>query len=222
MKNELILSFTSNFLNSFRNGWAHRGRPARVAYQLDELFAEQIDQPPFRAIAPDDDAEQPRPRAGTQRDALERQRVGRRHAGQRHDRDAQTVEHHGRDRLEGVELHRFADLDATLLQPFVDQPADPGLAIEADERVRGEQRLGRRGERLTQVSLRRPGTDFWDRLLRPGEPGFSADWPVEAVDVLYPRRSTPFFGFDIPWWGTFFIVSIAAALLMKPFVKVQF
>ena len=76
--------------------------------------------------------------------------------------------------------------------------------------------------RLLTVSVHRPGPGFWDRLLRPGEPGFDADGPVEAIDLYYPRRSTPFFGVDIPWWATFLIASMIAALCVRPFLKVQF
>ena len=76
--------------------------------------------------------------------------------------------------------------------------------------------------RLCTVSARRPSHRFLDRLLQPGEPGFDADSPVEAIDVFYPHRSTPFFGVDIPWWATFLILSMVTALCVRPFLKVQF
>ena len=76
--------------------------------------------------------------------------------------------------------------------------------------------------RLPSVSARRPGPSWWDRLLYPGEPGFSADSPVQAVVVHYARRSTPVFGFDVVWWLTFLIASMLAAVLVRPLVKVQF
>ncbi len=75
---------------------------------------------------------------------------------------------------------------------------------------------------LCSVSPRRPGADFWDRLLYPAEPGMSADAPARALVVHYPRRTTPIFGFDIPWWLTLLIVSIIAALLLRPILKVRF
>ncbi len=77
-------------------------------------------------------------------------------------------------------------------------------------------------DRLCTVSARRPGSGFFDRLLYPGEPGLARDAPVRSVHVRYPDRSTPFFGVNIPWWGTFFIVSMLAAILVRPFLKVQF
>ncbi len=77
-------------------------------------------------------------------------------------------------------------------------------------------------DRLYTVSARRPGSGFFDRLLFPGEPGFASDAPVRSIDVRYPDRSTPIFGVNMPWWGTFFIVSMLAAIIVRPFLKVQF
>jgi hypothetical protein len=78
------------------------------------------------------------------------------------------------------------------------------------------------GDRLCAVSYRRPGDGFWDRLLRPGEPGFDSDWPVCGIDVRYPVRSTPIFGIDVPWWLSFLLLCMIAALIARPFLKVQF
>jgi hypothetical protein len=75
---------------------------------------------------------------------------------------------------------------------------------------------------LIFVSPRRPGTSFWERLLYPGEPAFDSDSPVEAIWIRYGSRSNTLFGFAIPWWLTFFVVSILAALALKPIIKVQF
>ena len=77
-------------------------------------------------------------------------------------------------------------------------------------------------DRLCTVSARRPGSGFFDRLLFAGEPGFASDAPVRSIDVRYPDRSTPIFGVNMPWWGTFFIVSMLAAIIVRPFLKVQF
>lgn len=77
-------------------------------------------------------------------------------------------------------------------------------------------------DRLCTVNTRRPGPGFWDRLLRPAEPGFDAGSPVQSVDVRFPARSTPLLGLDVPWWGSFIIISMVAALIVRPFFKVQF
>ena len=75
---------------------------------------------------------------------------------------------------------------------------------------------------LLFVSPRRPGTSFWKRLLYPGEPAFPAASPVRAISINYGSRTNTLFGLAIPWWATFFIVSILAALALKPVIKVQF
>jgi len=76
--------------------------------------------------------------------------------------------------------------------------------------------------RVSLVSAQRGGTTFLDRLLHPGEPAFSSDSVVQASVVHYPARSTPIFGFDVPWWATFLIASILSAFLLRPVLKVKF
>jgi hypothetical protein len=77
-------------------------------------------------------------------------------------------------------------------------------------------------QRLCAVSVERPGSSFWDRLLNPGEPALPADSPVRAVMIRYPSRQTPVFGFNFPWWATFLVASILAAFVLKPVLKVRF
>jgi len=77
-------------------------------------------------------------------------------------------------------------------------------------------------ERLCAVETRRPGAGFWDRLLHPGERAFASGSPVRAIVVHHPRRSVPVFGLDVPWWLTFLIVSMLAAVAVRPIVKVRF
>jgi len=78
--------------------------------------------------------------------------------------------------------------------------------------------------RLCLVSMRRPGPSWWDRLLHPGEAGLPAGGPVRGIELhgRSPYRSTPVFGLDVHWLITFIVVSMMAALLSKPFTKVQF
>jgi hypothetical protein len=75
---------------------------------------------------------------------------------------------------------------------------------------------------LTMVSARRAGPSFWDRFLHPGEDAFHAASPVRGITIQHERRSTPIFGWDIPWWATLIVVSMLAALVVRPLVKVQF
>jgi len=75
---------------------------------------------------------------------------------------------------------------------------------------------------LLFVSPMRPSTNFWDRLLYPGEAAFDGDSPIQSISISYGTRVNTICGFEFPWWGTFFIVSILAALALKPVIKVQF
>jgi hypothetical protein len=80
--------------------------------------------------------------------------------------------------------------------------------------------IGADAERLVRVAARRPGPGAWDRLMHPGERGLPAG-PVRAIEVRYPRRATPLLGWDAPWWLTFLIASMAAALVAKPIMRVE-
>ena len=77
-------------------------------------------------------------------------------------------------------------------------------------------------DQLGATDYRRPGAVWWDQVLHPGEPGFSRNSPLQAIVVHYPRRQTTVLGVAVPWWATFFIVSMVAAMLSRPLVKVQF
>lgn len=75
---------------------------------------------------------------------------------------------------------------------------------------------------LTTISSLRPSSSFFEHLLFPGEDACDDDSPVRSVKVHYPQRTTPIFGVNIPWWGTFLIVSMLTAIVLRPFMRVQF
>jgi hypothetical protein len=76
--------------------------------------------------------------------------------------------------------------------------------------------------RLRTIETRRVGTSFWDHLVHPGEASIPGAVGIESIVVHYPSRRTPIVGVDVPWWGTFLIVSMVTALCVRPIVKVQF
>lgn len=140
---------------------------------------------------------------------------------------------------------RWADVEATTIQaPYGVAVETPALRDEGDRSVWWRLRIddvpagplrwhvggdlvekslvGGGAPALRAVSALRPGPGLWDRLLFPGEPGFPRGSAVESVEVRYPPRSTPILGFDVPWWGTFLIVSMLAAIVARPFLRVQF
>jgi hypothetical protein len=75
---------------------------------------------------------------------------------------------------------------------------------------------------LMAIDSTRPGSGWIDRLLHPGEQAFHESDPARRVEVQYPQRSTPILGLELPWWATFLLVSIVAAILGGRVMKVQF
>jgi hypothetical protein len=75
---------------------------------------------------------------------------------------------------------------------------------------------------LAPVSARRPGSGWWDQILHPGENALDGTSPVRGITIHYEHRSTPILGWDVPWWLTLVVVSIVAALCVRPLVGVQF
>jgi len=75
---------------------------------------------------------------------------------------------------------------------------------------------------LSPVSVRLPGPGWWDRLLHPVEQSLGVDSPLRGITIHHQQRDVPLFGWNVPWWATVLIVSMIAALIVKPLVKVQF
>ncbi len=76
---------------------------------------------------------------------------------------------------------------------------------------------------VLQVSNpRRPGLSVWDRLLYPAESSLTADSPIESIDIQLTPRDTPILGWRVPWWATFFLVSMLVAFIAGKFMGVQF
>lgn len=76
---------------------------------------------------------------------------------------------------------------------------------------------------LEMASPKRPGASLGDRLLCPAEPPVAnAGGPIESIDLQLLRRETPIFGWSIPWWGTFFLVSMVTAFVSGKWLGVQY
>ena len=69
---------------------------------------------------------------------------------------------------------------------------------------------------------KRPGAVLWDQVFYPGEASLSAISPVESIDIQLTPRDTPICGLHLPWWATFFLVSIVAAFIAGKFMGVQY
>ena len=76
------------------------------------------------------------------------------------------------------------------------------------------------GDRFMRVSGRRPGGDWADRLLNPGEAPYDRDSPIQSIAIEYPERSSWTSGTD--WWMVYwFAVSMVAAFCFRRWLKVS-
>jgi hypothetical protein len=75
---------------------------------------------------------------------------------------------------------------------------------------------------LMPVDTMRPGPEWTEQLLHPAETAFTSADASRSIAITYHQRSTPILGLDLPWWATFLLVSLLAALFVGRFMKVQF
>jgi len=72
-----------------------------------------------------------------------------------------------------------------------------------------------------RVSALRPSKHWIAQLLHPVESPLAADSPIQSIEILYPSVDSWIYGADY-WILYFFIVSMAAALVLKPAFNVRF
>jgi len=77
------------------------------------------------------------------------------------------------------------------------------------------------GNAQDRVSAMRPGHVWTEQLLHPVESALSADAPIRAITIEYPPVDSYIYGSNY-WVIYFFLVSMAAALILKPVFKVKF
>ena len=72
-----------------------------------------------------------------------------------------------------------------------------------------------------RVSAIRPGRSWTTQLLHPAESPLPAEARLRSVEILYPNVDSWIHGAD--WWVVFFfVVSMVAALILKPVFNVKF
>lgn len=77
------------------------------------------------------------------------------------------------------------------------------------------------GEKQDRVSPKRPGPGLLDKLIYPAESPFGRDSTIQSISIAYPPRDSWFCGAD--WWIVWFLIlSIVAALILKPVLRVKF
>ena len=76
------------------------------------------------------------------------------------------------------------------------------------------------GENYLPVSLERPSLSLTAMLLHPRESPFAADSSIQSIEVAYPKRVSWTTGTD-QWMVYWFVASMVAAFLARPFLKVN-
>jgi hypothetical protein len=76
------------------------------------------------------------------------------------------------------------------------------------------------GDGFMRVSPRRPAWDWYDALIDPAEPAFPPSSLVQSVEIVYPDRPSWTSGTDY-WVAYWFIASMVAAFMAKPFLGVN-
>lgn len=76
------------------------------------------------------------------------------------------------------------------------------------------------GSGLMPVSMKRPSLNIEDVVLYPAETPFAPSSPVQTIAISYPQRSGMLTGSG-NWVITLFIVSMLAALAVKPVLRVK-
>ncbi len=76
------------------------------------------------------------------------------------------------------------------------------------------------GDGFMRISAERPGWQWTDIMLHPGERPFGPDSVVQSISIDYPDRQSWTSGTD--WWIVyFFVTSLVFAMIFKPFLKVK-
>lgn len=76
------------------------------------------------------------------------------------------------------------------------------------------------GEGFQKLGSVKAGRDLGAVFMNPSEKPLSADSEVKSIGIEYPERVSKTAGTD--WWlGYFFVVSLVAALIVKPAMKVN-
>lgn len=75
---------------------------------------------------------------------------------------------------------------------------------------------------LRIANPKRPGISFSERVLYPAETSLPHDSPVQSIDLQLSPRETRILGLNVPWWATFFLVSMLVAFIAGKVLGVQY
>jgi len=69
--------------------------------------------------------------------------------------------------------------------------------------------------RVTRRAPLRPQATFLEQLEHPAEAPLPADGPVAAIMLAYPTTDVSLFGWLMPWWAAFLILSLVFAFALR-------
>ena len=78
------------------------------------------------------------------------------------------------------------------------------------------------GTGFPRLSARRLRGGWWTRLRFPGEAGLPAAGPVSSIVLEYPRRALRIESIRLHWLLWYSVVALAAVLVLRPIVGVEF
>ena len=99
------------------------------------------------------------------------------------------------------------------------EPGRHVLRFRVDDRVIEKELVV--GSGFQRVSAIRVGSHWTTQLLHPAERRLETDAPVASIEILYSGVDSWIHGADY-WVLTFFVISMLAALALKPLFKVRF
>ncbi|MCA9252992.1 MAG: hypothetical protein KDA54_17830 [Phycisphaerales bacterium] len=95
------------------------------------------------------------------------------------------------------------------------------VSVDGDEASKEIQVSDNRYARISPV---RAGADILDQAIYPAEKAASSGDTIQRIEldlVNFPKNETPIFGFNVHWVISFLVISIIAALIIKPILKVR-
>lgn len=75
---------------------------------------------------------------------------------------------------------------------------------------------------LERISPERLRGGWFDRLFEPGEAALPPSGPITSITLQYPGRSMAFGPLSMNWLVVYFVLTLAAALALKPFLGTEF
>ncbi len=78
------------------------------------------------------------------------------------------------------------------------------------------------GVGLERLSARRLRGGWLDRWLDPGEPGLPQSSPVSCISIRYPGRPLTLGPVSTTWLPTYVVLTLVAAIVLRPFFRTEF